>query len=179
MDRWTQRLAAWATALLALACAPALEVHVAFEQPVEIEEGAPVVYHGVEIGKVSGVTLRQASPEAPGLVALTLAIENDEITLREKDRFEVASSGLLGEAIVRITPSPEPSAPIPSGATVRGVPPLVTELGESLEQALDEFSAIASQKAQEALTAISESLESIEFDERPAEPEPEPDTQPE
>jgi ABC-type transporter Mla subunit MlaD len=157
--------------VLALACfGPALEIHVSFVGPVEIEEGSPVIYQGVEIGRVSAISLSQESPQRPANVTLTLAITSSDVRLREGDRFEISSAGLLRDNVVRVTPAPEESPPLANGATVAGVPPVVTRLTESLGSAVDAVSEAASEKARRALEVIAESIDSIEIEPH-AEPE--------
>ena len=154
---------------LALACVVAcggadFVVHVTFEEEVEIERGAAVTYQGVPIGEVSGVSVTQAAPNQPGYVTLTLAIDADGVTLRENDLFEYVEAGLMGEASVEITPSPEVAEPLVSGSTVRGVPPLVTRIGESIEELVEDLGAVATEKTREALDALARSLEGVEFE---------------
>ena len=104
---------------------------------------------------------------------MSLAIEGSEVVLRESDRFEIASSSLLGDAVVRITPTEGESPPLASGARVEGVPPLVTRMSESLDSAVDAVSDAAAAKAQQALEALAESIEAMQVPE-PEAPEPPP-----
>lgn len=118
--RSAARLAALA---LAIACgSPELVIHVVFRDAVDLEEGAAVFYQGVEIGEVSRIALQQPSPERPAEVTVTLAIWDREVVLREKDRIEISSGGLLKDNIVTITPSPEDSPPLVAGSTIEGTP---------------------------------------------------------
>ena len=155
-----------------LGCGPRFELEVRFPGKVEIEPGALVVYQGIEIGEVLATTLSQADPSTPAEVTLRLGITDREITLREKDTFEVVSGGLLSDRIVRVTPFVGESAPLAPGATVVGVPPLVTRMTDSLAEAVDSISELAAEKAQEALDMLAESLEGLTIPEPGARTDP-------
>jgi ABC-type transporter Mla subunit MlaD len=138
---------------------PDFVVHVIFPGNVGIEEGAPVLYQGLVIGKVEAISLHQDSPESPAQIRLTLAISDPDVTLREQDAFHVTSGIALAKPSLRIVPSPEPSPPLESGATVAGVPPLVTRVGESVDTAIEALTELAAETAQQVLEEISKSLE--------------------
>ena len=160
--------------LCIVACGePDLVVHVVFPGSVGIEEDAPVLYQGLVIGKVETISLRQESPERPARIQLTLAISDPRVTLRQQDAFHATSSSLLGKRSLRIVPSPETSPPLESGATVAGVPPLVTRVGESVDAAVEALTELAAETAQQLLDDISKSLEERHREERSA-PEAEP-----
>jgi ABC-type transporter Mla subunit MlaD len=146
--------------LCLVACGePEFVIHVVFPGSVRIEEDAAVLYQGLAIGRVETISLRQESPERPAEIRLTLAISNPGVTLREQDAFHVTSDSSLGETVLRIVPAPEPSPPLESGATVAGVPPLVTRVGESVEAAVEALTELAAETAQQVLDDISKSLE--------------------
>ncbi len=154
------RRLAFAALLGLLACGdPDFRVHVVFEESVAIERGAPVMYQGVVVGEVEAVSLWQESPDRPARVELTLAIEDPEVTLREADLFQVSSRLVGGATAVQITPSPDPSPPLAPGARVAGVPPLATRVSESVGAAIDAITELATQKAQEVLDQVAESME--------------------
>jgi ABC-type transporter Mla subunit MlaD len=164
-------------ALALAACGEsALRVHVAFPEGAGIEAGAPVRYHGVAVGEVENVSLRQSSPLEPALVQLTLEVSSSEVTLREADRFHIKAEG--GRAFVLVVPSPEPSPPLVSGASVVGVPPLVTRVEESVGSAIDSLAELVSEAAREALAELSESVKQGAPDTPPAPAEPEPGPEP-
>ena len=142
-----------------------LEVNVRFVGPVRVEEGTPVVYQGVPIGEVENLSLKQSTPRSPAEVTLTLGIENDEIVLREGDRFEIAAEGLMRNTVVRVTPGLGESEPLADGAFVDGVPPLATRVNDSLSEAFDSLGAAASEKAEELMNQIADSLEGFELPE--------------
>ena len=152
---------------------PDFVVHVVFPGSVGIEEDAPVLYQGLVIGRVETISLRQESPERPARIQLTLAISDPRVTLREQDAFHLTSDISLGERSLRIVPSPEPSPPLESGATVAGVPPLVTRVGESVDAAVEALTELAAETAQQVLEDISKSLETPEREE-PGAPQAEP-----
>ena len=152
---------------------PDFVVHVVFPGSVGIEEEAPVLYQGLVIGRVKTISLRQESPERPARIQLTLAISDPRVTLREQDAFHVTSDISLDERSLRIVPSPEPSPPLESGATVAGVPPLVTRVGESVDAAVEALTELAAETAQQVLDDISKSLEEQNREE-PSAPEAEP-----
>jgi ABC-type transporter Mla subunit MlaD len=160
--------------LCLVACGePDFVVHVVFPGSVGIEEEAPVLYQGLVIGKVEAISLRQEAPERPARIQLTLAISDPRVTLREQDAFHVTSDISRGKRSLRIVPSPQPSPPLEPGATVAGVPPLVTRVGESVDAAVEALTALAAETAQEVLDDISKSLEERHREERSA-PEAEP-----
>ena len=166
--------AATAVAVLAgllclVACGePDFVVHVVFPGSVGIEEDAPVRYQGFVIGKVEAISLYQESPEQPARIRLTLAISDPRVTLRQQDAFHVISDRPLGERGLRIVPAAEPSPPLESGATVAGVPPLVTRVGESVDAAVEALTELAAETAQQVLDDISESLEAQQGEARSA-----------
>jgi ABC-type transporter Mla subunit MlaD len=147
---------------------PDFIVHVVFPGGVGIEEDAPVLYQGLLIGKVETISLHQESPERPARIQLTLAISEPRVTLRKQDAFHVTSNNPLGKRSLRIVPSPEPSPPLASGATVAGVPPLVTRVGESVDAAVEALTELAAETAQQVLDDISKSLEGSGAEERGA-----------
>jgi ABC-type transporter Mla subunit MlaD len=138
---------------------PDFVVHVVFPGSVGIEEDAPVLYQGLVVGKLEAISLHQESPERPAKIQLTIAISDPRVTLREQDAFHVTSDSTLGKRSLRIVPSPEPSPPLESGATVAGVPPLVTRVGESVDAAVEALTELAAETAQQVLDDISKSLE--------------------
>ncbi len=167
--------------LCCVACGePDFVVHVVFPGSVGIEEDAPVLYQGLVIGKLEAIALHQESPEQPAKIRLTLAISDPRVTLREQDAFHVTSDSLPGKRALRIVPSPEPSPPLESGATVAGVPPLVTRVGESVDAAVEALTELAAETAQQVLDDISKSLEERSREEPSApraeapQPSPEP-----
>lgn len=128
------------------------ELAVTFAGRLQIEPGADVRYQGVRVGEVTLVSLRQARPNRPAFVQLSLAID-PSVTLREGDDFEVTSDG-SGPQYVRVTPSPDPSPPLVAGTTVTGTPPFVTEVRESVRGALKSLTDFAREEQEELRRAI-------------------------
>jgi len=154
-------------------------VHVSYPGTVAVAEGADVVYEGVTVGQVTAKSLRQESPGDPAQVQLTLSIQGSTVTLREGDRFEVTSAHPTREPFVQISPAGERSKPLESGAIVAGVPPLVTQVEDSLGAAIEAITEIASEKAHEVLEEIARSLEeAAEELDRQRTPAPGPPGQP-
>jgi len=148
-------------ACVALLCAafvacgpPPFVVHVVFSGPVDVEPGARVLYQGVEVGRVTGVSLEQPSPEAAARVRVSLAIDDPEIRLREADRFHVASEGVMGEDVVEIVPAPQPSPALASGDTVAGVPPILTRMEDALDEAAESAREFVSEAVRQALETL-------------------------
>jgi ABC-type transporter Mla subunit MlaD len=158
---------------------PDFIVHVVFPGSVGIEKEAPVLYQGLVIGRVEGISLHQESPERPARIQLTVAISDPRVTLRQQDAFHVSSDISLGARSLRIVPSPESSPPLESGATVAGVPPLVTRVGESVDAAVEALTELAAETAQQVLDDISKSLEESGREERSAPPTEPPRPSPE
>jgi ABC-type transporter Mla subunit MlaD len=149
------RVAALASLLAIFACGPpAFVVHVTFQGEVDVARGAPVIYEGVQVGHVESIALRQDSPTRAAQIAVTLAIVDETVVLRTDDRFHLAE--LRGVPVVRVEPSPESSGPLAAGATVAGVPPLVTRMEASLGEVLDSIGAVMLQATDAALEALEE-----------------------
>ena len=158
--------------LTLLACGPPdFTLHVTFPEPVDIDEGARVMYQGIAVGRVECIALRQEAPDEPALVEITLSISDPEVTIREADRIHLTAQGVPGTASVQIQPSPELSPPLEPGATVTGIPPLVTRVQQSLGAAIDALGELASEKAREVLERLADSLEELEEREGEAPPE--------
>jgi ABC-type transporter Mla subunit MlaD len=125
-------------ALLAiLACSePAQRLEVSFPGPVEIQEGAEVLYQGVPVGRVEAVSLHQPAPEQPAQVILRLAITDGSVAIREADSIALEGGGLLSDARVEIAASPTDSPVLRDGARVAGTPPWAQRLQRGVGEAL-------------------------------------------
>ena len=149
-------------ATFAFACGPPpFVVQVTWPGEVPLEEGAPVLYEGVPIGHVQDVALLQESADQPARISVTLAITDPKVALRQADRFHLASQD--GRAIVEVQPALSPSPPLASGATVPGVPPLLTRMEQRIEEAIESIGDIALETIEHAI----EALEDESFDETP------------
>ena len=164
------RLAMLAGMLVIVSCGPPpFVVHVTFPGEVEVARGAPVIYEGVKVGHVESVALRQDVPTRPAQIALTLSIVDRALVLRADDRFHMAT--LRGVPIVRVEPSLESSEPLAPGATVAGVPPLVTRMEASLGEAIESIGAVVLEAAEAALEALEEAGGPIPVEPPEAEPD--------
>lgn len=106
-----------------------------------ITTGAPILMAGVEVGRVKRLGL---TPERRA--ELTLRIR-EGVTIPTGSRFGTATSGVLGDRFVAITPGPPDAAPIPPDTVVLGSDP------PTLEQLFDRLSVVA-QRAEETLVSI-------------------------
>lgn len=148
-------LAVLAAVAAIVACGPPdFVVHVTYPGPVDIQPGAPVLYQGVRVGHVESVSLDQGRPDAPARVRLTLAITDPGIRLREEDRFHLHSEGMWADGAVEVVPAPASSPPLEAGATVAGVPPVVTQVEDAVESAADSLSELVSEALRQAAETI-------------------------
>ncbi len=159
--QFRSRLSGFALLLaLFLGCgAPDFVLFVTFPGPVEVERGANVVYQGVVVGEVDAVSLLQRTPDEPAQVRLTVSISEPNVTLREGDRFQVSSESMLGGNVLEIVPSEASSTPLRSGATVAGVPPMVTRMEKTVESFVESLSELADRALQEALETLDQGSE--------------------
>lgn len=152
-----------------LACAPpASTLTVTFPGSAQIEPGARIHYQGIDIGRVSDVTLHQIDARKAAIVHVHCAIENAEIQLRRDDRFEITTDGLLGDRILQITPAEIESPALADGSRVAGIPPFATRLRETAEETIDSFEAMARDTANDFVDV----LRGQATDEAPTSPRP-------
>lgn len=133
---------------------PPFVVNVTYPGEVDVEPGSPVIYQGIRIGRVEAVSLRQDAPEQPALVEVKLGIRDRHVVLRESDRFH--QSTLRGVPVIEVEPAETPSEPLAAGATVAGVPPLLTRLEESLGTAAESLGALAEEAIERAIESLDE-----------------------
>jgi ABC-type transporter Mla subunit MlaD len=108
-------------AALQIACrGRAFRIGVLFPENPAVKEGCEVRYLGLKVGKVEAISLKQSTPEKKPEVLVTLAVENQSITIRREDTFRASTAGLLGEAYIDIQPGPSGAQPMPEGSIVRG-----------------------------------------------------------
>jgi ABC-type transporter Mla subunit MlaD len=132
------RRGCFAALLVSLACSePAHRLEVSFPGPVEIREGAEVLYQGVPVGRVEAISLHQPAPEQPARVILHLALTDRGVAVREADSILLEGGGLLSDARVEIAASPEASPVLPDGARVEGTPPWPERIRRGMDSALD------------------------------------------
>src|SRR5688572_7332825 len=83
--------------------------------------GAPVLMAGIQIGHVRRVRL---TPDRRAEITMRI---RESVTIPMGSRFATATSGILGDRFVAITPGSPDASPIPPGATVSGSDPLTLE----------------------------------------------------
>lgn len=97
------------------------EVKVAFQQVDGLKEGAAVRVAGVDVGKVSKLSLTKE-----GVVA-HLRLGNT-VQIPEGSRFSIRTAGLMGDKFVEITPNHQSGAYLEPGKTAKGENPLDLEM---------------------------------------------------
>lgn len=107
--------------------------------------GAPVLMAGIQIGQVRRVGL---TPDRRAEITMRI---RESVTIPMGSRFATATSGILGDRFVAITPGSPDASPIPPGATVIGSDPL------TLEQLFDRLAVVAA-RAEETLVSINRLL---------------------
>lgn len=103
-----------------------------FTQVAGLQEGAPVQYQGVNVGRVSDVQL----PSAPGeriIVSMRISLRAQHLILKNT-QAQIKSDGLVGEQIIVLASSPEPSDPVVEEDFLPGVDPF--DLFEITDKAL-------------------------------------------
>lgn len=108
-----------ATALLSpIACGRPHGRTVYVELPAGgVREGAPVLFHGFEIGIVQRVT-----PRRSGLIA-TVLIQRPDAPVQSNDHVSVHISSIFGDQAIDISPSPSDGPPLRDGDTLHAAPP--------------------------------------------------------
>lgn len=101
-----------------------------------MEQGAPVRYAGIKVGRVESTAF---DVDDPTRVVVTFSVD-PEIPIREDTTAQVSSLGLLGEYYVEIAPGSAEAAPLPSGSEIRVQESvqwtqLVNRVGEATEEA--------------------------------------------
>lgn len=101
-----------------------------------MEQGAPVRYAGVKVGRVESTAF---DPDDPTRVVVRFSVD-PEIPIREDTTAQVSSLGLLGEYYVEITPGSAEAAPLASGSEIQvresvQWTELVNRVGEATEEA--------------------------------------------
>ena len=100
------------------------EYKVVLTDAFQLKQGSQVQYAGVPVGKVEAISLRSSGSGATSQVVVTVFLKPGNYQVREGDRFQVSSAGLLGENYIDIVPNSSAASPLPAGATVQGEAPL-------------------------------------------------------
>lgn len=79
-----------------------------------MEQGAPVRYAGIKVGRVEGVRI---DLDDPGRAVVTFTVD-PQIPIRQDSSAQVSSLGLLGEYYVEITPGSAEGALLPTGSEI-------------------------------------------------------------
>lgn len=116
-------------------------LHVRVANAAGVTIGAPVLMAGVEVGRVRRLGL---TPERRAEVTIRL---HEGITIPTGSRFAIATSGLLGDRFITISPGPSTAPPIEPETVVVGVDPF------TVDQLFDRVVAVA-RRAEETLASI-------------------------
>lgn len=117
------------------------DLHIIVANAAGMTVGAPVQMAGIEIGRVLRLDLtaqRQAQ--------ITVRIRSG-ITIPTGSRFAIATSGLLGDRFITITPEPTDTPAIAPGTVVTAATPL------SIDELFDRVVTVA-RRAEDALTNV-------------------------
>jgi len=117
------------------------DLHVRVKDAGGVTISAPVRMSGIQVGRVQGLDL---TPERQAVIRIRI---RQEVTIPTGSRFSIATSGLLGDRFITITPGPATAAPIAPGTTVVAADPF------TVDQLFERVVAVARQ-AEEALANI-------------------------
>ena len=108
------------------------ELHVVMRDATGLEAGTPVRMSGVTVGQVSAVGL---TPDKRARATLRM---HRDVQVPAGARFQPATSGLIGERYLAITPLQADAPALAPGTTVQGEDPLSLErIGQRLEEVSD------------------------------------------
>ena len=113
------------------------EYKVVLSDAFQLKRGSQVQYAGVPVGKVEAISLRSSGSGATSQVVVTVFLKPGNYQVREGDRFQVSSAGLLGENYIDVVPNSSTASPLPPGATVQGDAPLSFSSVKGLSSFLD------------------------------------------
>lgn len=108
-------------------------IYVDYENPGNVQPGAPVNIGSIRIGKVDQIEYRgqRLDPQTGRRPMIRMMLQIDEEvrdTIHEDALFYVASQSVLGESIIAVDPGTPERAPLEDGAIVEGVDPPRLEL---------------------------------------------------
>ena len=113
-------------------------VRTRFSRVAGLQSGAPVQYQGVNVGRVGSVRL----PGAPGeRIEVSMSIsDNASHLVRENTQAQIKSDGLVGEQIIVLVSSGEPSPAVEPDGYITGVDPFdFFEITDRAMQAVQGF----------------------------------------
>ena len=131
---------------ISTAFVPSYQVNVVFDSANGINDGSPVQYAGVEIGKVESVHLVPSNDRVTPHVELVTRLPS-YVKLRSDDQVAISTFGLLGEKYLAITPGPGVGRILNPHDQLVGQPPVSTEL--------------VIQRSNEVLTELKSTLQGI------------------
>ena len=103
-----------ALALVASCDRPTPVVFADFSEALGVKSGTPVIYRGIEVGKVKSITLERTKAR------VAIAITQADAPLRSTDRVEIVPVGMFGDVALRIVPTGDQGQPVTPGMVLRG-----------------------------------------------------------
>lgn len=118
---------------------PHYRLRVVFDTANGINDGAPVQYAGVEVGKVERVSIDYPKDQSVPKVQLGIVLPQS-VNVRADDAASISTFGLLGEKYLEINPGPGQGPVLEPGGVLAGKPPVSTErIIERSNEVLSEF----------------------------------------
>ena len=118
---------------------PHYRLRVVFDTANGINDGAPVQYAGVEVGKVEWLNIVYPKDQTVPKVQLGIVLP-ESVSVRADDEASISTFGLLGEKYLEINPGPGQEPMLEPGGTLIGKPPVSTErIIERSNEVLSEF----------------------------------------
>ncbi len=119
-------------------------VYAVFSEVAGLDKKAPVMLHGLEVGKVDDLKLSYDNDNT--MVVLTLRI-NDGVKIREGSEVAIKTLGLMGEKFIQISSSKSGNFLKP-GSTMQGKPyadmdTLISSLNSTVDENKDRMTTIA------------------------------------
>jgi phospholipid/cholesterol/gamma-HCH transport system substrate-binding protein len=118
---------------------PHYRLRVVFDTANGINDGAPVQYAGVEVGKVERLSIVYPKDQTVPKVQLGIVLPAS-VNVRADDEASISTFGLLGEKYLEINPGQGQGPVLEPGGTLIGKPPVSTErIIERSNEVLSEF----------------------------------------
>lgn len=113
-------------------------VRTRFTRVAGLQSGAPVQYQGVNVGRVGNVRL-PSTPEERIEVSMNIS-RNASHLVRENTQAQIKTDGLVGEQIIVLVSTPEPSPLVEPEGYIQGVDPFdLFEITDRAMQAVLRF----------------------------------------